>query len=133
MIDTLTNGTVGAGMIVGQARAEASRSAAGAILLLVCTGACDLVAEAIERRIHDRNGRAVVVRAGRLATQLVAAGAVARAGIIAVVPVDASVFESDSGRELVDSARAYVVRVEPRLSVDEAAQTAVAVLPSTVG
>jgi sulfate adenylyltransferase large subunit len=128
LIDRLTNGTVGAGMVLGESEGAGAHRSSGAVLLVVCSVGGDMVAEAIERRLTDRDGEGVVLHGTRLASRLVAAQAAARAGLVAIVAVDPVAFAGVSTHELVREGRAVVAKVGAEAAIDAAADEALAVL-----
>jgi sulfate adenylyltransferase large subunit len=128
LIDTLTNGTVGAGMILGASRFDAPPPSTGVVLIIAGGETPDLVADAVERRLGERDGQGVVVRGSRLASRLVAAQAAAQAGLVAIVAVDPKTLEDSATRELVQNARAVVAHVSADAAGDAAADAALSVL-----
>ena len=127
LIDSLTNGTVAAGMILGASRADAPQPSAGAVLVVSSGDAGDRVADAVEQRLGERDGQGVVLRGSRLASRLVAANAAANAGLVAIVAVDPATLEDPATRELLRNARAIVAHVSGD-TIDAAAESALAVL-----
>jgi bifunctional enzyme CysN/CysC len=146
LIDPLTNGTVGAGMIIAAAadaasperavREEAAAVAAsliteeerrqrfgvtpGIVLVLAVDAArATAVARVVERRLFDRKAVTVLLSGRTLTAAFAAARAVADAGILAIVPA-ASLEETAAGA-LLEGRRGAAIRTSESASVDEAA------------
>jgi bifunctional enzyme CysN/CysC/sulfate adenylyltransferase subunit 1 len=133
LIDTLTNGTVAAGMIIdpaiAQARSGAIALANGAILVVASGDSRDAVADAVERRLAEQGTPGVVVRASRPAACFAGARAVAEAGLVAIVPVEPKWLDDDAARELARDERVRITRVDDALAGSrEAVEAVLAVL-----
>jgi sulfate adenylyltransferase subunit 1 (EFTu-like GTPase family) len=137
LIDSITNATVAAGMVIGdgaeqdleraledarqgesggirsQVSARERRQrfgvAGGIVLLVAPAGRSAPLAYAVERALFDRGGSAVLLSAEAGARWLSAARAVADAGLLAVVSIDASALEEQRARASADEERLIVV------------------------
>ncbi|MCL2451056.1 MAG: hypothetical protein FWD17_19090, partial [Polyangiaceae bacterium] len=128
LIDRITNATVGAGMIVGESAGDGARVSSGAVLVVVGGASLERVADAIERRLVDRDGEGVVLRGSRVASRLLAAQAAARAGLVAIVAVNKEELATASAHDVVREGRAIVAHVDAETHVDAAADSAIAAL-----
>jgi bifunctional enzyme CysN/CysC len=156
LIDSITNATVASGMVIGDGEAQdlgraledarrgeagASRSqvsarerrhrfgvAGGIVLLVVPAGAApQALGYAVERALFDAGGSAVLLSAEGSASWVTAARAVADAGLLAIIPVDASTLDAHRSRAPADEARLLVVEAAGG-SLEESARLAVAAL-----
>jgi sulfate adenylyltransferase large subunit len=167
LIDSITNATVAAGMVIeqqggqnldaaledarqgesGGSRSQVSPSerrqrfgVQGAIVFLVTSavpqaGAASSasgrssasLAYAVERALFDRGGSGVLLSAEGGARWLSAARAVADAGLLAVVSIDAAALEEQRARAASDEERLVVVDASAA-SVDEGAKLVIAAL-----
>ncbi len=139
LIDSITNATVAAGMVIGSGvrqdldraleDAKAGESAAsrsqvsakerrdrfgvsGAIVLLVgpIGSALPPIAHTLERRLFDHGGSAVLLSADDAVRFIPTARAVADAGLLAVVALDAALLDAACAGLASDEARLLVVR-----------------------
>jgi bifunctional enzyme CysN/CysC/sulfate adenylyltransferase subunit 1 len=155
LIDSISNATVAAGMIVaddsrqdlgvaledarlgdsGGVRSQVSAKerrqrfgVGGGIVLLVTApgGRSAPLAYAVERALFDRGGSAALLSAEGGARWLSAARAVAGAGLLAVVTIDADAVNEQRARAAEDEGRLLVVEgLTPALSVEAAAKAVV--------
>jgi bifunctional enzyme CysN/CysC len=139
LVDSITNATVAAGMVIeaglrqdldraledarrgdsGASRSQVSAKerrdrfgVSGAIVLLAgsSSGATHPLAHAIERQLFDGGASAVLLYADDAVRWLPAARAVADAGLLAVVSVDAAELEAARAGAAAEEARLLVVR-----------------------
>jgi bifunctional enzyme CysN/CysC len=153
LIDSITNATVASGMVIADAAAQdlgraledarrgeagASRShvsarerrqrfgvAGGIVLLAAPAGSAPQpLGYALERALFDAGGSAVLLSAEGATSWLTAARAVADAGLLAIVPVEASTLEEHRSRAPGDEERLLVVEASGA-SLEESARLAV--------
>jgi sulfate adenylyltransferase large subunit len=156
VIDSITNATVAAGMVIGDGVAQdlgraledarrgesgASRShvsarerrlrfgvGGGIVLLATPAGAVpQALGYAVERALFDAGGSAVLLSTEGAGSWIAAARAVADAGLLAVVPVDASTLDEHRSRAQGDEERLLVVEATGA-SLEESARLAVSAL-----
>jgi bifunctional enzyme CysN/CysC len=156
VIDSITNATVAAGMVIGDGVAQdlgraledarrgesgASRShvsarerrlrfgvGGGIVLLATPAGAVpQALGYAVERALFDAGGSGVLLSTEGAGSWIAAARAVADAGLLAVVPVDASTLEEHRSRAQGDEERLLVVEAGGA-SLEESARLTVAAL-----
>ncbi len=152
LVDSITNATVAAGMVIeagvrqdldraledarrgdsGASRSQVSArerrdrfGVSGAIVLLAgpSAGGTHPLAHAVERRLFDGGGSAVLLSADDAVRWIPAARAIADAGLLAVVSVDAAQLDAARAGAASEEARLLVVR--PR-AVDAAPSQALA-------
>jgi sulfate adenylyltransferase large subunit len=139
LIDSISNATVAAGMVIGDdtrqdldraledarlgesgaARSQVSAKerrqrfgvAGGIVLLVVPPGSSAPLAFAVERSLFDRGGSAVLLSAEGGARWLSAARAIADAGLLALVSIEAPALEEQRARAASDEERLLVVDV----------------------
>jgi sulfate adenylyltransferase large subunit len=137
LVDSISNATVAAGMVIqdgagqnldaaladarqgetGGSRSQVSARerrqrfgvAGGIVLVVTAPGASSSVAFSVERALFDKGGSAVVLSAEGGARWLTAARAVADAGILALVPIDAASLEEQRSHAAAEEARLLVV------------------------
>jgi sulfate adenylyltransferase large subunit len=137
LVDSISNATVAAGMIIGDgsqqdlqraledarqgdggsARSQVSAKerrqrfgvAGGIVLLVVPPGRSSPLAYAVERALFDRGGSAILLSAEGGARWLSSARAVADAGLLALVSTDAAALEEQRTRASADEERLLVV------------------------
>jgi bifunctional enzyme CysN/CysC len=137
LIDSISNATVAAGMVIGDdtrqdldraledarlgesgaARSQVSANerrqrfgvAGGIVLLVAAPGRSAPLAFAVERALFDRGGSAVLLSAEGGARWLSAARAIADAGLLALVSIEAPALEEQRARAGSDEERLLVV------------------------
>jgi hypothetical protein len=140
LIDTLSNGTVAAGMILGETarvldpsnagaetrEASAARSlvtdgvrrarfgASGGMVLVTAPtdSQADALAFAVERRLFECGASGAVIRGRGGPSSLAAAGAVRDAGLIALVPTSSPIVDRPSLAGSFDRPRLLVIRAD---------------------
>ena len=137
LIDSITNATAAAGMVIGddaaqdldraledarQGESGGTRSqvsvrerrqrfgvAGGIVLLVAPAGRSTPLAYAVERALFDRGGSAVLLSAEAGARWLSAARGIADAGLLALVSIDTAALEEQRARASSDEERLLVV------------------------